>query len=129
MDPYKRLSIVEVLSHPWTCGPKYGARVLYANALDRLPSQQSSLNAAVKPDINATNINNLCSGRNPDERLCQSDLNMIVCEQLQKQINEKALQQLESFGYDREQVIASLQAGEINHATATYQLLLISKHT
>ena len=40
-------------------------------------------------------------------------------------IDEEAIGVLESFGYSRKIVIDSLNKGESNHATASYNLLVI----
>lgn len=39
-------------------------------------------------------------------------------------INEGALKKMEEFGYPRRMVSSSLAAGHVNHATATYHLLV-----
>ena len=39
-------------------------------------------------------------------------------------INEKAIGLIESFGYNRKYIINSLQSNEINHAIASYYLIL-----
>mgnify|MGYP006112398669 FL=1 len=40
-------------------------------------------------------------------------------------IDEEALKVLESFGYPRQYVIRSLNQGELNHATCSYNLLVM----
>ena len=39
-------------------------------------------------------------------------------------IDEEALKVLEGFGFPRSKVIQSLNSGELNHATTTYNLLV-----
>jgi len=41
-------------------------------------------------------------------------------------IDEEALRVLESFGYPRKLVLEGLNKGEMNHATASYNLLVLS---
>ena len=41
-------------------------------------------------------------------------------------IDEEALRVLEGLGFPRSKVIQSLNSGELNHATTTYNLLVTS---
>ena len=41
-------------------------------------------------------------------------------------IDEEAIQIVESYGYPRKMIIDSINKGEINHATASYYLLIHS---
>ena len=41
-------------------------------------------------------------------------------------IDEEALQVVESYGYNRKMILDSINKGEINHATASYYLLIQS---
>ena len=75
--------------------------------------------AEMKSGINVANL-----FYNPRKiELSATDYYKIAGDFVQKKMDEKILLQVESFGYNKELVTKCIQAGEINHATATYYLL------
>ena len=75
-------------------------------------------------NINIVNIGNLFSTAG-GEKLSYSDYCMISNDLYTQHIDEDVLKIMETYGYPRELVLKGLQAGELNHATATYNLLVL----
>lgn len=88
----------------------------------------------IQSDINIINVENLFWENKEDIKLTYSDYCYIANDFYTQhigiyiiniKIDEEALKVLQQFGYPRSFVIDSLQKGELNHAVASYNLLVI----
>ena len=84
--------------------------------------EQENIKKEKKDEKNLLNKNEIIKGNNinneKDKIGNYEDKNKII------RINEKAIQLVENFGYNRKYIIRSLQSNEINHAVASYYLIL-----
>ena len=101
----------------------------YNNKQRLMNSKNNSFdNDNIKQEKNVNNINNINNNNKMDKRNNISedkdknenyeDKNKII------KINEKAVKLVEDFGYNRKYIKRSLESNEINHAVATYYLML-----
>jgi len=132
IDPLKRPSIPEVLAHPWMKGNN--SEGLYMTAEDCLKASGYDKKEEEKeiqgPNINIVNVANLFYGNEPSgQRILVHDFRKITANYLLKDIDEGVLNTVVSFGYDKTCVSQALKNGDINHATATYYLLLTDKNS
>lgn len=78
-------------------------------------------------DINCVNIDNLFKdGDSYDTKLSYSDYCSITQDFATVHIDEEALQVLENVGFPRKIVKDGINKGELNHATASYNLLVLA---
>ena len=78
-------------------------------------------------DINVVNIDNLFSGSASfHAKLTYTDYCSITQDYATIHINEEALQVLEGVGFPRKVVKDGINKGILNHATASYNLLVLS---
>ena len=80
-------------------------------------------------NINVINIDNLFNDdreRKYATKLSYDDYQMISEDFYTFKINEDIIAKMEGFGFSWELIVHSIHHNELNHATATYNLLLIS---
>lgn len=87
-------------------------------------------------NINFINVENLyykCTQEvksgvpvNPQNKIKYSDYCALTEDFMTYRIDEEALSIVEGYGYNRKMIIDSINKGEINHATASYYLLIHS---
>lgn len=125
IDPCKRLSIPEILSHPWM--KEDSTDDIDENCDVFMGSKECGNPAASEssPNINTIDVSNLFFREQGKERLCYSDYCYISNDLYTHRIEEEYVRIIESFGYTRQLLIKGLQSGELNHATATYNLLVL----
>lgn len=88
------------------------------------PNDQSPLYQG--GNINQINIDNLYYDGNVTCKLSYNNYCAVTQDYFTHRIDEEAIRVLENFGYPRSMVIDSLNKGELNHATASYNLLVLS---
>jgi len=123
IPPRERLSIPEILNHPWmkdeSMDDSCNSSTVYVNSKDCVEDPDAV------PSINMVNMSNLFFREIGEEKLSYNDYCAIGNDMYTYQIDEGALKTMEGFGYPRKVVIDGLQKGELNHATATYNLLVL----
>ena len=117
MEPHKRYSLIEILSHPWMLLQK--EKSLSFEECEKIDAQKKKSN----PNINYFMPSNLFYENCKEAVLRLSDYKEIMEEKPSKQIEDKIVETIESYGYERGMIINSLKKDEINHVNATYQLL------
>ncbi len=125
IDPVERLSIPEILAHPWMQIGSEGSfsetNSMYFNSKNCCDAQPSDLAS----NINNVNVRNLFFRETGTERLSYGDYCYISNDLYTCRIEEEVVKVMEGFGYPRKVIIEGLQKGELNHATATYNLLVL----
>lgn len=76
-------------------------------------------------NINQVNIDNLFYDGQISCKLSYMNYCALTQDYYTHRIDEEAIRILENFGYPRQMVIESLNRGELNHATASYNLLVL----
>lgn len=76
-------------------------------------------------NINQVNIDNLFYDGQVTCKLSYMNYCALTQDYYTHRIDEEAIRILENFGYPRQMVIESLKRGDLNHATATYNLLVL----
>ncbi len=144
LTPEKRISIPEILTHAWlredgACTEEEEAHDLEVGAtFFRQECLNGIIGAAATPgaengNINFVNAENMYYKSSREEvaenrgaKMSYTDYCALTEDFMTYRIDEEALQIVESYGYPRKMVISSLNKGEINHATASYYLLVHS---
>ena len=124
MNPKERLSIPEILAHPWMQEEEdayENISSMYMNSKDC----NDPLSHDCGPSINVVNMGNLFFRELGVEKLAYDDYSYISNDLYTCRIEEEVVKTMEGFGYPRKVVIDGLQKGELNHATATYNLLVL----
>jgi len=120
--PEKRLSIPEILQHKWLIGKN--ALLKNENYINKSECINIEQLPAIPGDINVVNFENLFY--NPKcQKLPYSDYCSISHDFYTQQLDENAICTLEKFGYPRNILIKDLEKGELNHATAAYNMLVL----
>ena len=125
LNPRERLSIPEILSHPWMqteikdelCE---GNSSMYVNSKDCTNVEEN-----LPTSINVVNIKNLFFRDIGVEKLTYVDYCIIENDMYTHRIDDNVIKKMEEFGYPRKIVVEGLQKGTLNHATATYNLLVL----
>jgi len=122
LNPTERLSIPEILNHPWMQGDNEefceNNSSVYVNSKDCKDEN-------IVPSINTVNMKNLFF-RGPNiEKLSYVDYCIMENDMYTHRIDEGALRKMEEFGYPGNVVIEVLEKGVLNHAVATYNLLVL----
>lgn len=91
------------------------------SGIDPTESNNNSLNA----NMNYVNVDNLFYGSNYTTKLSYADYCSVTEDFTTHHIDEEALKVVESCGYPRDFVVRCLNSGDLNHATATYYLLVL----
>ncbi|CDW77508.1 protein kinase domain containing protein [Stylonychia lemnae] len=142
LDPNERISIPEILSHQWmvskdemilqddmidlTNGTFLNRKDMYSLGSSSFPSQAINETQG-EPDINQVQIDNLFLGsKSYQAKLSYTDYCAITQDFATMHMNEEALQVMEGMGFPRKIVRDGLNKGELNHATATYNLLVLN---
>jgi hypothetical protein len=60
----------------------------------------------------------------PKQKVSYSDYVALTEDFMTYRIDEEAIHVVESYGFQRKQVVNSINKGEINHATCSYYLLI-----
>jgi hypothetical protein len=80
-----------------------------------------------EPDINEVVIDNLFTGSSSYlAKLSYTDYCAITQDFATMHMNEEVLQVMEGMGFPRKVVRDGLNRGDLNHATATYNLLVLN---
>lgn len=128
--PEDWISIPEIMNHPW-----FAKETSFElNSTISRKECNSNLNgngiisdaADTRTNINFVNVDNLFLGENYDEKLSYEDYVSVTEDLATMAVNENVLDELEKFGYNRKEVKESLAKGDLNHATASYNLLMYS---
>jgi hypothetical protein len=84
--------------------------------------------ASINELLSSVNVDNLYkSGLNAKQRLSYSDYCSITQDHATMHINDEVLTQMEGeMGIPKKLVKDHLNRGDLNHATATYQLIVLS---
>lgn len=129
IKPEERLSIPEILEHPWMNKNKEKNtenNENYQSYLNRDDCLNQNLKIGLEksqPSLNDLNIDNLFFPSKPDVVLSFQDYCYIANDFYTRHYNEEAIKAIENFGYNRNSIIESLNHAELNHATASYYLL------
>ena len=94
-------------------------------SLAQTPFNATSCSDPVEADLNTVNIDNLF----PDSinaKLSYTDYCAITQDMATMHINEESLSIMEGMGFPRKYVKEGLNRVELNHATATYHLLVMN---
>ncbi len=81
--------------------------------------------ASIAANINYVNVDNLFYEGNYSTKLSYTDYCCITEDFTTHHLDEEALKVVESFGFPREFVVRCLNQGDLNHATASYYLLIM----
>jgi serine/threonine protein kinase len=149
LTPEKRISIPEMLNHPWVKEPlseleeeeddehdlKVGATFFRQECMSGIigGSNGGKMESGNINYINAENLYYKSSKEEKQPELAKaqskmkySDYCALTEDFMTYRIDEDAIQIVESYGYPRKMIIDSINKGEINHATSSYYLLIHS---
>lgn len=132
VDPKKRLSIPEILNSAWL-------KEIWEDSDDsedennkeestkntKKNDEEEDLIKDIGANINYVNVDNLFFDQNYSTKLSYTDYWSVTEDYYTHHINESALKQVSRMGYPRDFVLKWLNHGELNHATATYYLLVM----
>lgn len=140
LTPEKRISITEMLNHPWVKDEeeldeedeehdlKVGSTFFREESLNGITGKMEMGNINY---INAENLYYQCTQEvqtgqlvKPKQKVSYSDYVALTEDFMTYRIDEEAIQIVESYGFPRKMVINSINKGEINHATCSYYLLI-----
>mmetsp|Transcript_7384 Transcript_7384/g.5648 ORF Transcript_7384/g.5648 Transcript_7384/m.5648 type:complete len:181 (-) Transcript_7384:30-572(-) len=132
LSPEERITIPEILSHRWVTSQSFDELFssdemgMALSRSDMLPSLEESSSG----NIDCVNVDNLFredpTSSAEEAKLSYSDYVSITQDYATVHINEEALQVLESLGFPQKVVKHGINKGELNHATASYNLLVLS---
>ena len=111
--------IPEILSHPWM-KQKEMENETYMDKDECFNPMQADI-----ADINTVKVDQLFYKEKSMSKMSYGDYCYIANDFYTQHIDEGALKKLERFGYPRSMVIESLHKGDLNHAIATYNLLVM----
>ena len=114
VNPQNRISIPEILQHPWLKAPSY---------IDEVKYRKRDLEYERGELVEKLNIRNIFP-KHRDAFITKDDYFYIINEDYNRNIDEEALVVMKSLGYRREYVISTINSGIVNHATATYRLIV-----
>ena len=149
LDPAKRISIPQMLNHPWVADVekgfgdsedgedeehdlKVGSTFFRQEVLGGLITGHTS-GGNENGNINFVNVENLYyrggapaenQATNPEEKVTYSDYCALTEDFMTYRIDEDAMEIVTGFGFPRNLVIDSINRGDVNHATAAYYLLV-----
>ena len=147
LTPEKRISIPEMLNHPWLQESQFndgqeaedddehdlrvGATFFRQECMDGLIGQGGHMESGNINFINVENLYYYSTNERDDTKKRQarvkySDYCALTEDFMTYRIDEEALGIVESYGYSRKMIIDSINKGDINHATASYYLLIHS---
>jgi serine/threonine protein kinase len=142
LDPFKRLTIPEILTHEWLKETnddseeeteeeeekdnKGEGENKAVAAEDNEENKEDEIDLkSISGNINFVNVDNLFYQENYKTKLSYTDYCWITEDFTTHNLEEEALKTVESFGYPRNFVLKWLNNGHINHATASYYLLVL----
>ena len=146
LTPDKRINVPDILNHPWVREQtegfeeedddehdlKVGATFFRQECMNGLIGGGGSMESGNINYINVENLYYKCTSEiktgafNPQNKIKYSDYCALTEDFMTYRIDEEALSIVESYGYSRKMIIDSINKGEINHATASYYLLIHS---
>ena len=144
LEPLKRISIPEILAHEWLKETNDDsdeeeeeeqkdveenkgtnkAEEINKDSKDWDNNEGIDLKS-ISGNINYVNVDNLFYQENYSVKLSYTDYWWITEDFTTHNLEEEALKTVESFGYPRNFVLKWLNNGHINHATASYYLLVL----
>lgn len=111
LNPEDRISIPEILSHPWMASKDD----LDNDSIDLQNTGLSNLMmGSEEGDINSVNVDNLFHKDSYNTKLSYSDYCAITQDFATMHLDEEALQVLEGFGFPRKLVKDGINKGELN---------------
>ena len=124
MNPKERISIPEILNHSWLKG---------CDIEDIHIAYLSKKECVIKLDVPAENpsvieylnVGNIFT-RDENVKLDYNDYTFIKNEFETTHLDENAIRTVEAMGYSRDSIIKSLKENHLNHATASYYLLIMN---
>lgn len=137
LNPEERLSIPEILEHPWLAPPPSSFCDDSEDEYYVVRNEETSHTLSnSQPSINTLDIENLFFPSKPHIKLKYQDYcyvandfythNIGICSAYDQSIDEDAVKAVESFGYPRQSILNAINHGELNHATAAYNLLILN---
>ena len=123
-DAPERLSIPEILNHPWLKSEDVEKEEMLAHK-DCETFEEGIADGMSRPNINFLNVGNIF----PLDReitIAYSDYCYVTNDFFSNHIDEEALRIAESLGFQKSFLLKSIQNGDLNHAAATYNLLTLS---
>lgn len=131
LEPTDRISIPEILSHPWMQTKDEFGIDDNMDSMDLqhgISSKDLMMGTSTEEgDINSVNIDNLFPNKDSYQaKLSYTDYCAITQDFATMHLDEEALQVLEGFGFPRKMVKEGINKGELNQATASYNLMVLS---
>ena len=142
VNPSDRLSIPEILAHPWIKEDEEEEEESEADETDLVTGVSMSRNECssstagaiqntedTRANINVINVDNIFWDERNDKyktKLSYDDYCALTQDYYTYRIDEDALKVMETFGFPRKLVIDSIHKNDLNHATATYNLLVLT---
>ena len=127
LDPEKRYLVPEILQHKWLITEE-NENVNSENDEYNyfiVKNEEASDDTLTSPSINNLNIENLFFGNKKNLRISFQDYTYIANDFYTNHIDEEALRSIEQFGYPKKSILNSLEKQDLNHGTASYNLLLL----
>lgn len=128
VDPTQRLTIPQIYNHPWlketrddSDSEEETTQGVKADEKKSEPDENNGIGA----NINFVNVDNLFYQGNYDTKLSYNDYCSVTEDYTTHHIDEEAIKVVEKFGYPRDFLVQCLNNGDLNHATASYYLLVI----
>jgi serine/threonine protein kinase len=136
VEPKFRLTLPQILCHPWLkeiCEESESSDgeqdTKEAHAAENNESQawgEEDLDLKnIGANINYVNVDNLFFENNYSTKLSYTDYWSITEDYYTHHLNENAINKVAKMGYPRDFIIRWLNNGDLNHATATYYLLVL----
>jgi serine/threonine protein kinase len=144
LEPLKRLSLPQILAHEWLKetnddsdeeSDKDEKNEENKDGKENKGEEDDKATEEEKEDdvdlkvisgnINFVNVDNLFYQGNYNTKLSYTDYWWITEDFTTHNLEEEALKTVESFGYPRSFVLKCLNNGHVNHATASYYLLVL----
>ena len=125
VDPDDRISIPEILAHPWVCEEED----MFADSLGYGGYKTAQNFNGISPpdsDIDTVDPENLFKSPDAFPSLSPSNYFSITQDAATVHIDEDVLDVLKGYGFPPRLVKDSINKGELNHATACYNILRLS---
>lgn len=123
INPEERLSLPEVLNHPWLAQEDVEDESSDEYNYYIVRNEQVPDNPGSAPSINNLNVDNIFFPSKPGVKLNYKDYCYIANDFYTHHIDQEAVKAIETYGYPKSAILSSLEHGEMNHATASYNLL------
>ena len=131
LEPTQRLTIPQIMAHAWLKETNEESEEEEEEENKDEKGEQNSTKESdvdlknIGANINFVNVDNLFYDENYDTKLSYTDYCCITEDFTTHHIDEEALKIVEGFGYPRNFVVRCLNSGDLNHATASYYLLVM----